>query len=100
MKKTQTKNGNQIHRFAEIIVDKRNIVFIAVAICIIFSLFSMGWVEVENDLTSFLPEKSDSKAGVDIMMDEFTLYGSAQIMVANVTLDTANEISKALQSMD
>ena len=100
MKNTAHNSSNFMHKVSEFIVDKRMIIFVIVILGMIFSAFSVGWVEVENDLSSFLPEKSDSKAGVDVMFDEFTLYGSAQIMVANVTLEEANLISKKLQSLE
>ena len=100
MKKLKNKSGSFMHRLSETIVDKRFIIFAVVIALIIFSAFSVSWVEVESDLTSFLPDKSDSKAGVDIMFDEFTLYGSAQIMVANISLEKANEIAKLLQDVD
>ena len=89
-----------MHRLSELIVDKRYYIFLVVALLLVFSVFSMSWVEVENDLSAFLPDASDSKAGVDIMMDEFTLYGSAQVLVANITLEEANEISSMLQKID
>lgn len=100
MNKLKNKSGSFMHRLSETIVDKRFIIFAVVIALIIFSAFSVSWVEVESDLTSFLPDKSDSKAGVDIMFDEFTLYGSAQIMVANISLEKANEIAKLLQDVD
>ena len=100
VKNTAHSSGNLMPRISELIVDKRRIIFIVVILGMIFSAFSVGWTEVENDLSSFLPEKSDSKAGVDLMFNEFTLYGSAQIMVANVTLEEANLISKKLQSLE
>ena len=87
MKNHGKRSGSFMQKLSEIIVDKRRIIFLIVISLIIFSAFSVGWVEVENDLTTFLPDKSDSKAGVDIMFEEFTLYGRAQIMVANVSLE-------------
>ena len=92
MKKTKQYSGGFMHRLCEIIVDKRKIIFVAIAVCVILSLFSMSWVKVENDLSSFLPDGSPSKDGVDIMTEEFTLYGMAQVMVANVTPEKAWEI--------
>ena len=100
MKSAKKRHGNLMHRIAETIVDKRFVIFLIVIALMIFSAFSVGWVEVENDLTSFLPDRSDSKAGVDIMMDEFTLYGMAQVMVANISYETANEIYEKLQSLE
>ena len=100
MKLSKKSSGSFMHRVSEFIVDKRGLIFIAVLICMIFSVFSMGWVTVQNDLTSFLPEKSDSKAGVDVMMNEFTLFGSAQVMVANVSLEKAYEIKEKIEKID
>ena len=100
MKNTKTHQGSFMHRLSEIIVDKRYLIFLLVIALMVFSLFSMSWVEVENDLSSFLPDRSDSKAGVDIMMEEFTLYGMASVMVANITLEEAKEISAMLQKIE
>ena len=100
MKKARKNSVSFMHRVSEFIVDRRSLIFLVVIIGIIFSIFSMSWVSVQNDLTSFLPDKSDSKAGVDVMMEEFTLYGSAQIMIANVTLDEAWEIKEKIESVE
>ena len=100
MKHSKKGSGNFMHDVSEFIVDKRQFIFIVVIALMIFSAFSVSWVEVESDLTSFLPDKSDSKAGVEIMFDEFTLYGSAQIMVANITLEKAKEIASLIQDID
>lgn len=100
MKKTKKSSASFMHRLAEIIVDKRYIIFLAVIAMMVFSAFSIGWVEVENDLTSFLPDKSDSKAGVDVMFEEFTLFGSAQVMVANISPEKAAELAKTIQSIE
>ena len=100
MKKMEARSGNFLYRMSEIIVDRRKIIFLVVIAGVIFSLFSMGWVEIENDMASFLPDKSDSKVAVDVMNEEFTLFGTAQIMVANVTLEEAYEIQETLSDVD
>ena len=89
-----------MHRVSEIIVDKRAIIFAIVIIGCLLSLYTMTLTEVENDLTAFLPDGSDSKEAVDVMNREFTIYGMAQIMVANVTLDEAYDILDILQSTE
>ncbi|MBQ8302320.1 MAG: MMPL family transporter [Clostridia bacterium] len=98
--KRAKRTGSFMHRLSETIVDRRKIIFLAILICVIFSVFTMGWVEVENDLSSFLPERSDSKAGVDVMMNEFTLYGMAQVMIANVTLEEAYGIKEQIEAVE
>lgn len=81
-----------LYKISAWIVDKRKLVFLMVIAGVIFSLFSIGWIEVESDLTSFLPDKSPSREGVEIMNQEFVMPGTAQIMVANVTLEDAHRI--------
>ena len=100
MKKTKKHSGAFMHKVSEIIVDKRGIIFIVVILAMIFSAFSVGWVEVENDLTKFLPDGSSSQVGADVMFEEFTLMGMAQIMVANVSLNEAWEIRDRMQAID
>ena len=81
-----------LYKISEWIVDKRKLVFLIVIAWIVFSCFSIGWIQVESDLASFLPDKSPSREGVEIMNEEFVMPGTAQIMVANVTLEDANRI--------
>lgn len=98
-KRMKRNKGNLMHRLCEIIVDKRNIIFVIILICAIFSVVAMGWVEVESDLSAFLPDESDSKQAVNVMNEEFTLYGTAQIMVANLTPEEAMEIKERLAAV-
>lgn len=100
MKRMNKRTGSLMYRLSEFIVDKRMIIFLVVIAGLVFSLFSMSWVEVENDLTKFLPDGSSSQIGADVMFEEFTLMGMAQVMVANVTLDEAWEISEKIQAID
>ena len=93
------KNGNLLYRISEIIVDKRQAIFAAIIILVILSLFGMTLTEVENDLTSFLPDKSASLEGVKVMGEEFATPGTAQVMVANVTLEKAWEIYEQIMDI-
>ena len=77
MKDRRNKRSGFLYRIAEAIVDKRKLIFLVVIAMAIFSCFSIGWIEVENDLTSFLPDKSPSLAGVEIMKEEFVMPGTA-----------------------
>lgn len=85
-------NDSFMLKLATFIVDKRNLFFLITIIGIIFSLIASGWVEVENTLSEYLPDDSESRQGLDIMEEQFTTYGTANIMVANVSLDTAQEL--------
>ena len=44
---------------------------------IIYSVLSVNKVEVNQDITSYLSEETETRKGLNIMEDEFVTYGSA-----------------------
>lgn len=83
-------------RLASFIVDKRNLIFLITLILLVFSAFSRNWVEVESDLTTFLPDTAETKLALNVMEDQFTTYGTADVMVANITYSDAETLSETL----
>ena len=107
----QTKNVSSggesfMVKLSTFIVDKRNLFFLITIILVIFSMFSRNWVEVENDLTFYLPEDSETKKALNVMDGEFTTYGTAEVMVANIAYEDAKRMLddlkqiKGVQSID
>ena len=88
-----------MEKLAAFIVDKRNLIFLLIGIFMIFSLISRGWVEVENDLTAYLPEGSATKEGLDLMKEQFITYGSADLMVANISYEEAERLYEDLKKI-
>lgn len=89
------KGGSEtspVVKLATFIVDKRNLFFLLLIIGIIFSVFSTKWIQVENSLTEYLPEHSETRRGLDIMEDQFFTYGTAQVMVENLSLEDAQTL--------
>lgn len=84
-------------RLATFIVDKRNLVFLLIGIMLIFSAFSRNWVQVENDLTAYLPPNSATRQGLDVMEEQFTTFGSADLMIANIDFDEAQRIADEIE---
>ncbi len=74
------------------IVDKRNLFFLLYAILLIFSAFSSGWVKVENDISAYLSKDTETRQGMDLMDKEYVTYGSAKVMVSNISLSDAYRI--------
>lgn len=97
---SQKKENNFMMKLATFIVDKRNLVFLVLAIAIIFSVIAQSWVQVENDLTKYLPDDSEARQGLDIMEDQFITYGSVRVMVANITMSEAGQIHDQLAEVD
>ena len=86
-------------KLATFIVDKRSLILLLTVIALIFSAFSRNWVEVENDLTYYLPEDSETKQALNIMEEQFTTYGTADVMVANVTYEEACALEDDLKAI-
>ncbi len=97
----ENKNsGGFMMKLAAFIVDKRNLVFLLVGIFMAFSFFARNWVEVENDLTAYLPADSATKEGLDVMEKQFITYGSAKLMVANLSYEEAEGLFEKLKAID
>ena len=96
----QKPKGSGMEKIATFIVDKRNLFFLLYAFALIFSIVATGWVKVENDITTYLPKDTETRQGLTVMNDNFVTYGTARVMVSNVTYETAENICSDLESID
>ena len=92
--------GNGMEKLATFIVDKRNLFFLLYIFALIFCAIATGWVKVENDITTYLPDTTETRQGLTVMNDNFVTYGTANVMVSNITYDTALEIQKQIEDID
>ena len=95
-----TKSGGFIGKMAAFIVDKRNLFFLLYIFAFIFCIFSMNWVQVENDVTTYLSEDTETRQGLVAMNENFTTFATAQVMVSNITVDTAWELNDRIAAID
>lgn len=93
-------NGNFMIKVATFIVDRRNLFFLLFGIAIIFSLVSMNWVSVENAMSAYLPDTTETSKGLNVMEDEFITYGTAELLIANISYEDALNISEELEKRD
>lgn len=102
MEETQKKGkeSNGMLKISAFIVDKRNLFFLIYIILIIFSAFSRNWVSVENSLSAYLPESSETSRGLDLMEEQFITYGTAKFMVTNIDYDQAEELADSIKELD
>lgn len=99
-KPTEQSGESFMLKLARFIVDKRNLVFLVVIIGLIFSVFSRSWVQVENDLTAYLPADSETRQALDVMDEQFTTFGTASVMVANLPLADAFDLQEKLEDVE
>ena len=91
---------NFFRRIATVIVDKRNLFFLLYTFALVFCLFSINWVTVENDVTTYLPEDTETRQGIIAMNENFVPLAMGRIMVSNVTYEEALEIRDMIQELD
>ena len=89
-----------MEKIASFIVDRRNLFFLIYIFAILFSIFSIGWVQVENDITTYLPDDTETRQGLIVMNDNFVTYGSARVMVSNVSYEKAMSLKEQLEDID
>lgn len=94
------KRNSFMERVAAVIVDKRNVFFLLFAAAAIFCAFSRNWVRVCDDITAYLPDHTETRKGLDLMEQEFTTFGTAKVMVANITYEKALELQEDLSRLE
>ncbi|MCI8912662.1 MAG: MMPL family transporter [Lawsonibacter sp.] len=88
-----------MERIAAFIVDKRKafyLIYIGVAI---FCVFASGWVSVNDDLTSYLPDSTETRQGLTAMEAEFVTFGTSRIMVDNIAFDQAEQLAQQAEAI-
>ena len=97
MEQKSTKSA--ITKLARFIVDKRKAFYLVFIAAVLFSAASINKVQVNNDITSYLPPETETRRGLTIMEEEFITLGSANVMVSNVSYDTAQELADQLAAV-
>ena len=99
-KDNSKKDESLMIKLSTFIVDKRKGFYLIFIVLIVYSLLNMNKVKVNNDLTTYLPATTETRQGIDLMDEQFTTYGSARVVVCNVTYDTAERLSKEIAELD
>ena len=96
----QRKEQSPIERLSAFIVDKRKAFYLLYIGVAIFCVFSSGWVSVNDDLTSYLPDTTETRQGLTIMNEEFVTFGTNRVMADNITFQRAEELAAFLETLE
>lgn len=94
------EKGNFWLTVASFIVNKRKAIEILFVLAIIYSVLSISKVQVNQDITSYLPAESETRQGITIMDEQFVTYGSAKVMVTNVTYEQADKLMDEMEDIN
>ena len=89
-------------KLATFVVDQRRAILLFMLVIVAASAFLITKVEINQDLTRYLPDKSPMKQGIDIMSEEFPGTQSVQtirVMFDHLRPEEKEEIRARLQSI-
>ena len=89
-----------MERIATFIVDKRKAFYLLYIGFAIFCIFSSNWVAVNDDLTSYLPNSTETRRGLTIMDEEFITFGTNRIMVDNIAFSEAEKLAEEIEKVE
>ncbi len=95
----EKRTESPMTKVARFIVDKRKAFYLVFIAAVLFCAASIDKVQVNNDITSYLPAQTETRRGLTIMDEEFITLGSANVMVSNVTYETALDLSQRLETI-
>ena len=99
-KKGEKTGGNLWLTVASFVVDKRKAILILFVFAIIHSVLSISRTQVNSDLTKYLPIESETRVGLNTMEEEFTTFGMASVMLANVTYEQALDVVEIIENVE
>lgn len=92
------KGGSSfMQKVAAVIVDRKTFFFLAFIVMAVFCAFSRNWVNVNDDITSYLAKDTETRRGLDIMDSEFTTFATANVMVSSITYDAAAKLAPQIE---
>lgn len=100
MQEKEKEKGNMMMRIASIIVKQRVVVTLMFVAACIYCIISIPKVEIIQSLTDYLPETTETRIGLDLMEEEFLTFGSAEIMVSNITYEQAQKLAGELEEIE
>lgn len=87
-------------KIATFIVDKRRAFYLVFIVAAVLCAVGLTKVRVNNDISSYLPEKTETRMGLTLMDDEFVTYDTETILVKTVTPAIAEKLKDKMEKVD
>ncbi len=96
----RSEKPTYMERIVAFIVDKRKGFYLIYILSVIFCIFSSGWVSVNNNITDYLADETETRRGLMLMEEEFTTYATAEVMIDNIAYRDAQALCEELKQID
>ncbi len=98
--KKENNTASFMEAVAGFIVDKRKAFYLIFILACVYSIISIPKVKINDEISSYLPESTETRVGLNIMENQFTTFANAQIMISNVTYEKALEIKEFIEEQN
>ncbi len=95
----EKSKNNPLEKVAAFIIDKRKAFYLIYIILAIFCIFSSNWVTVNNTVTDYLAEDTETRQGLKRMEAEFITYATAEVMIDNISFSDAETLCAQLEKI-
>lgn len=82
------------------IIERSRMIEIVFVVAVLLSMLAAPFVNINYDLTRYLPKTVQSKAGLDLMEEKFGYPGTGRVMIDDVTLYEAKQYKDKLEKVD
>lgn len=89
-----------MERFFSALIKKKKTVIIVFVLISIVSVFLMLGVGQNYDMSKYLPGDSESKIGIDIMIEEYAYNGSASLMLQDQSIVAVLEAKEDIEAIE
>lgn len=94
------KKHNGMEALAGFIVDKRVLIITLFLIACVSCIFTAGLVGVEDDISYFLSEETETRQGIEAMEGEFYTFGTARVMLKSISYDRAVLVAEEMSEIE
>lgn len=86
-------------KFANSIVNNRLMITLIFILALLLSVIGLNYIELNSDMTSYLPGSSDTYEGMAVMRANFNMEGDAIVALGNIDESQASEYASYMSEL-
>ena len=99
-RKEEKQTEEEAFSLPKFIIERSRAIEIVFLVLVLISALMAPFVEINYDLTEYLPSTVQSKQGLDLMEEKFGYPGTGRIMIDDVSLYEAKAYKDKIEALD
>ena len=99
-RKEEKQTEKEAFSLPKFIIERSRAIEIVFLVLVLISALMAPFVEINYDLTEYLPSTVQSKQGLDLMEEKFGYPGTGRIMIDDVSLYEAKAYKDKIEALD